>query len=115
MELEVKLMPESLGKLTIKVTMEEGKLSANIEVKNTEVRQIIETNLVKMRDELNQNGINLEKINIFLSDSDHFASKQERFFEQQKNHDALSTENPEDEERLDVIKSLGYNTIEYIV
>jgi flagellar hook-length control protein FliK len=115
MELEVKLMPETLGKLTIKVTMEEGKLNANIEVKNIDVKQVIETNLVKMRDDLSQNGINLDKINVFLSDSNQFTEKQEKFFQQQKSNYNLNQDNFEVDEKIDMIRSMGYNTIEYIV
>jgi flagellar hook-length control protein FliK len=114
-ELEVKLSPESLGKLTIKVTMEEGKLSANIEVKNPEVKHIIETSIVKMREDLSQNGVNLEKVNIFLSDQDNFNSHQGKYFreDQAQQQSFTAVDNIPETEEPEYVRHLGYNTIEY--
>jgi flagellar hook-length control protein FliK len=113
MEIEVKLIPENLGKMTVKVSMEEGNLSANIEVKYPEVKHIIETNLVRLRNDLQQNGVNLEKINVFLSDQRQFEGNQNRYLNT-KNQNSNGIQDFKVEEEFDYVRYLGYNTIEII-
>jgi flagellar hook-length control protein FliK len=114
-EIEVKLVPENLGKLTVKIISEEGKLSANIEVKNLEVKQALEAGIVKLRDNLSQNGIHLEQINVSLSDDHYSKSHQEQSFGRKRNgSDNAEIFSSAEMENRESMKTFGYNTLEYI-
>ncbi len=115
-ELEVKLVPENLGKLTVKIVSDEGKLSANIEVKNLEVKQAIDAGLVKLKDNLGQNGIHVEQINVSLSDDYYSQGHQERFFDRKQSEaSGMELFTPDDIIETESMKTFGYNTLEYIV
>jgi flagellar hook-length control protein FliK len=114
-EIEINLIPENLGKLTVKIVSDEGKLSANIQVKNLEVKQALDAGIIKLKDNLNQNGINVEQINVSLSE-DYSKDHQERFFNQtQQQTGSSDTFDLADIEEPELIRKLGYNTLEYIV
>lgn len=115
-EIEIKLMPENLGRLTVKIISEEGKLSANIEVKNLEVKQALDAGIVKLKDNLGQSGIFIEQINVSLSDDYYSRSHQEQYFDRETNGSGVDSNFvPENIESGESMKTLGYNTLEYIV
>jgi flagellar hook-length control protein FliK len=112
-EIEVKMIPENLGKMTIKIAIEDGNLRANIEVKYPEIKHIIDTNLIKLRDNLQQNGIHLEQINVSVSDYNQSESNQSKYFQ----HNDQRSFVPEDltvDEDLNSVRYMGYNTIEFL-
>ena len=118
-EISVELAPANLGKLVVKILSEEGKINANIEVKNSEVKQIVEIGLTRLKEELSQNGVKVEQIDVSLFKEDATSkNNHERFFNQPKQNkfsediNNYSLPDLEDEESM---KSLGYNTLEYIV
>jgi hypothetical protein len=117
-EISVELAPANLGKLVVKILSEEGKLNAKIEIKNPEVKQIIETGLIRLKEELSQSGIKVEQIDVSLFKEDVSRENHERFFNQTKHKfegDNDSYSLPSDIEDEESMRSLGYNTLEYIV
>jgi len=114
-QIEIKLVPESLGKLTVKIVSEEGKLSANIEVKNIEVKQVIDSGIQKIKENLGQNGIYVDQINVSLSDDNYKQHQQEAFFSYKHRNNLGSNVQNAEEEHTESMKSFGYNTLEYIV
>jgi len=114
-QIEVKLVPENLGKLTVKIVSEEGKLSANIEVKNIEVKQVIDSSIPKIKENLGQNGIYVDQINVSLSDDNYKQHQQEAFFSNKHRNNLESNIQNAEEEHTESMKTFGYNTLEYIV
>ena len=99
----------------VKIISDEGKLSANIEVKNLDVKQTLDAGIVKLKDDLGQNGIHVDQINVSLSDDYYSQSHQEHFLnqgEQQRNGTGNLVS--ADIEEPELIRNLGYNTLEYI-
>jgi hypothetical protein len=113
----VVLKPETLGELTIRARMEEGKVFAEIRVQQTEVKAALEAQVPQLRDILVSQGIDVQRVEIVSDGGEmHFYNSDEgrashqrpaRFRRGQKNVDAV--------EELDAVRSLGYNTIEYII
>jgi flagellar hook-length control protein FliK len=113
----VVLKPETLGELTIRARMEEGKVFAEIRVQQTEVKAVLEAQVPQLRDTLVSQGIDVQRVEIVSDGGEmHFHNSDEgrashqrpaRFRRGHKNVDAV--------EELDAVRSLGYNTIEYII
>lgn len=115
--IRVVLKPETLGELTIRATMEEGKLTALIRVQQPEVKAALEAQTPQLRETLAAQGIDVHHVEIvsdggemrFYNSDEGRASHQRptRFRRSQKNVDVV--------EELNAGRSLGYNTIEYII
>lgn len=113
----VVLKPETLGELTIRARMEEGKVFAEIRVQQTEIKAVLEAQVPQLRDTLVSQGIDVQRVEIvshggemrFHNSDEGGASHQRpaRFRRGHKSVDAV--------EELDAVRSLGYNTIEYII
>ncbi len=115
--LEIKLSPEHLGKVEIKIGLEDGKMNARIDVQNTDVKQIVESNIARMRETLHANGVTLDSINVFLS-SDMAQQQQKQQEVGKKKFGYSATHLDEIAELSDVereTKTYGYNTVEYII
>ena len=60
-EVKMKLNPESLGEVRIKLNVTSGIVKAEITVENTEVKRIIESGSAFLRDSLGAHGLTLDK------------------------------------------------------
>lgn len=65
--MEMQLNPEHLGKLYLNVTEREGIVRAQIATQNTIVKEALETQLVELRQSLNQQGIKVDAIEVTVS------------------------------------------------
>ena len=63
-ELEVQLKPESLGKLTLKLVLEKGEMTARFIVENNRVKEVVESSFSELKDVLNEKGINIQNLNV---------------------------------------------------
>ncbi|MCX7904175.1 MAG: flagellar hook-length control protein FliK [Caloramator sp.] len=66
-EVKVKLKPEDLGEITVKVVLEKGEIKGNIIVEKREVALVLQNNIENMKQELKQNNVNLSNISVYLS------------------------------------------------
>ncbi len=73
-ELTLELKPDVLGKMTIKLAMEEGSLIARFITDNLHVKNILESNLNSLRQTLESQGIKVEKteVNVQLNNGGMF-------------------------------------------
>jgi flagellar hook-length control protein FliK len=67
-EVKIKLTPEALGDLMIKITMERGIVNARAIVENPVVKQIIESNLFELKENLKSQGINFDKFEVLVGE-----------------------------------------------
>lgn len=113
---DVTLSPESLGKVTVNVGMDEGKMSARINVQNTDVKQILEANMPRLQDALNSSGLSLDSIAVFVNNGSSFAERRNDAPKKK-----MSGAGPAGDSGVDTLGSLqdakqyGYNTVEYIM
>ena len=82
-EMVLQLRPEHLGELTLKISVENGLVSAAFHSDNREVRQAIEASLPQLKQELTQQGIKLDNVGVF-SGSDQFFDNGQRSTQQQQ-------------------------------
>ena len=60
-EISLQLVPESLGRVRVKLTVTDGILTGRIVVQNDETRALIQSNIVKLQENLERQGIPVSK------------------------------------------------------
>ena len=81
-QMVIKLKPEHLGELTLKVTVENGTVSASFHSDNSQVRGLLETTMAQLKQDLNSQGIKVDTVGVygglgqFLSDSQSQSGQQ---------------------------------------
>lgn len=68
-EMSIQLTPENLGKISIKIGLNEGSLTGKIYAENYAVKEIIETNLNQLRDSLEEQGLNIAGLEVHIGDN----------------------------------------------
>lgn len=63
-EINMQLSPENLGKLSIKVSVEQGTVTAKVYAETLQVKEIIETNLNVLKDALSEKGISVSSLEV---------------------------------------------------
>ena len=113
-EVRVTMKPESMGELSLRVTMHEGKLVAQMDVSQLAVKNALEAQLPQMREALASQGIDIHRFDIVSGSETQFQQPSEgsAFHQHQRSKRQLDVEVTED---LDGMKYLGYNTVEYII
>lgn len=79
-EIKIKVVPEGLGNVKIEMTVKEQHLNAKIEVDSEVVKNVLMNNSNELKQSLNQNGINLQSLNILLSGE----PQKQKFFQTKK-------------------------------
>lgn len=62
--IEIRLEPEQLGKLTLKVVMENGVLTAKLIAESEKVKAAIESNISELKDSMLEQGINITAVDV---------------------------------------------------
>lgn len=65
----VKLYPEELGELSIRMVMEGDQLKLQIQAQNQQVREILEQNFPRLRTAMEDQGVTVEDFQVSLGDS----------------------------------------------
>lgn len=68
-EMNIQLSPENLGKITIKIGLNDGSLTGKIYAENFSVKEIIEANLDQLRDSLGEKGLNIAGLDVEVGDN----------------------------------------------
>ncbi|MCY6483685.1 flagellar hook-length control protein FliK [Clostridium aestuarii] len=72
-EMTVKVMPEGLGELTIKLTMESGLMKAHITASNKEAYNLLNSNIQDLSDKLGDQQIKIQSFAVDINNgNDHF-------------------------------------------
>ncbi|HMM21562.1 MAG TPA: flagellar hook-length control protein FliK [Selenomonadales bacterium] len=82
-EMVIKLKPEHLGELTLKVAIEGGTVSASFHSANSEVRAAIEATLPQLKQELSNQGLKVDYVGVYAS-LDQFSPRDHRSTAQQQ-------------------------------
>lgn len=78
-ELAVKIQPQSLGKVLLKVAVEEdGKMVAKFVTENSQAKGILELNLPQLREALAKEGLQLARCEVALAWSGEFGERERR-------------------------------------
>lgn len=71
-EIKIKLKPEILGEMTMKIEVEKGMVTAKIIVDNQKTKEIIEGNLFQLKEEIKDTGLEIKTFEVFVSNSGDF-------------------------------------------
>lgn len=109
--LVLKVDPEYLGKIKIALEVTDSLMHASIEVENEAAKKVVESNINQLYTTLNQNGVQVQSLNISLAGYEQKQNKpqpQKKKFSGMSDEPEIEEKNPADE------KQLGYNTYEYL-
>ncbi|MPM38322.1 hypothetical protein SDC9_84951 [bioreactor metagenome] len=78
-EIRIQLKPDSLGKLTIRLIMEKGEMTAKFIADNHSVKEVIESNFSELRDALSQKGINIQNLSVSVGQQGKWQYENQNF------------------------------------
>ncbi len=104
----MKLEPEDLGTVVLKVASQGGKISAEFNVKTPDARMFLETSIPQMKQALQTNGVSVAHLSVNLSagDSSNRRPQYQAKKQQQKYYASLPAE------QIEAARNFGYNTME---
>lgn len=112
-EMRIALKPESLGNVVLQVKMEDGQMQARIDVTQPAVKAAVEAQMTDLRQALQANGINVDRIDVVASSqSGTVADGDGSQRGQWEQHGSRRHYTEENEEQTQSSRSLGYNTLE---
>jgi flagellar hook-length control protein FliK len=128
-KLEFQLNPEHLGKLTIQIASKEGTVTAQIAAQNLAVKEVIESQIVQLRENMNNQGLKVDAVEVTVESHEfernleegNGSANQEQLAQHEKNgrrqlnyNDLTTLEDLTDEEALIAEMMIGNgNSINY--
>ncbi|MCQ2979463.1 MAG: flagellar hook-length control protein FliK, partial [Clostridia bacterium] len=83
-EMHVKLDPENLGKVNLKIVAENGLVTAKFEAESQKVKEIIESNLSLLKESLEKRGIQISNLEVSVGQNMQGNSSQRNLDEMRK-------------------------------
>lgn len=88
--MEMQLNPENLGKIYLEVSSKDGVVSAHITAQNEAVKEVLESQLVELRQSMNQSGVKVDAVEVTVGSHEF-----ERNLEQNAKQDERQAEEQE--------------------
>lgn len=82
-EVKLQLMPENLGSVYIKISMEKGAMTAKVYAENIQVKELIDNNLNQLRINLGEKGINVSSLEVSVGQDPRSFEKQQTYYQHQ--------------------------------
>ena len=67
--LTLRLQPQDLGEMTIRMGLQPGKVTAAFEVESEQARQLLDANMTTLRSALEARGLGVESLTVHVSDA----------------------------------------------
>lgn len=83
-EMMLKLRPDHLGKLAMRIVIDRGIMVANFEVESQIVKEAIEANLDDLKSSLEDKGLEVQEFNVSVNKDDTGQEQMSRFFSNSK-------------------------------
>lgn len=81
--IQLQLNPEHLGKIAVSISSEQGVVKGYFIAENQTVKEMIEANLVQLKEQLEEQGIKVEKIEVTIGNSNQYFDQKKSNQEQQ--------------------------------
>ncbi len=91
-EIKLQLMPENLGSVFVKISMEKGSMSAKVYAENLQVKELIDNNLNQLRINLGEKGINVSSLEVSVGQDPHDFHRQQTYYQHQSKLKRLTNE-----------------------
>jgi flagellar hook-length control protein FliK len=91
-KMQFQLNPEHLGKLTVQLASKDGVVTAQITAQNTLVKEVLESQIIQLRENMNNQGVKVEAVEVTVEshafernlEQDNSNGNQEQYESQQK-------------------------------
>jgi flagellar hook-length control protein FliK len=71
-EIKIKLKPEILGEMTIKVVVEKGIVTAKAFVESYQIKQLLDSNIEQLRDSFREQGVSFQALDVSVNKDSGF-------------------------------------------
>ena len=118
-EIRMELEPKSLGKMDMKITMENSNLIAKIRFDSQEAKNLFTENINRLKEALNENGVQIQRIDVFVRDGlnnftrYNFSEYRQSFYNHYREN-RLDNYDEKESNLLFSMRNMGYNTIELV-
>lgn len=109
-EIRIKLKPEILGELMLKMEVQKESVLAKIMVDNYRTKELIEANLYQLKQDMKENGLEIKTFEVFVGSNEDFERENRQEFNFKQKRGNLKIKN----EKLKGIKSYNESTTEDI-
>ncbi|WP_318446360.1 flagellar hook-length control protein FliK [Photobacterium leiognathi] len=115
-QVDIRLDPPELGKIQIKLTLNQDQASVQFTVNNSQIRDMVEHAMPRLREMMHQQGLQLAQGSVSQDNSSQFA--QQQFTQQQQSEQQAgsssegvltSSQEPESDKHLDAIEMFVTN------
>lgn len=110
-EVKVKLKPEELGEITVKVVLEKGQINGSIITEKRESYLMLQNQIDYLKQELKNNNIDFNNITINYNSSEDFNGHASRDFNHQERNKTKSFIMDTKEDTSDINKDDGFSII----
>lgn len=110
-EIRIKLKPEILGELMLRMEMEKGDVVAKIMVDNYRTKEILETNLYQLKEDMRENGLEIKTFEVFVGTNEDFEREGRQEFYLNRKNNKFKINNKE----IDGVETYVNNTTEKLV
>ncbi len=123
-EMQVRLVPPHLGKMMLRIQMEDNQMSAIVRVETQEAKVLLQNNLAQLRESIAEKGVDIQTFDVHVQQDMQQDLNQSRWMKNDReaqnhfnqNDDNLTEELPYDETNNQAIsRNFGYNTMELVV
>ena len=66
-EMEMQLHPASLGNVRVQVAAKDGVITASFTTENEQVKEVLEAQIIQLKDQMNEQGIKVEAVEVTVS------------------------------------------------
>jgi len=88
-EIRVKLKPEILGEMTMNIEVAKGAITAKIMVDNQRTKEIIEGNLIQLKESIKDTGLEIKTVEVFVGNNGDFDKHSSNGFNLRQNNKKL--------------------------
>ena len=105
-EMEMQLHPASLGNVKIQVAARDGVITANFTTQNETVKEVLESQIVQLKEQMNEQGIKVEAVEVTVN-----TNAFERNFNDERDQSQRESENEAKRKRVRGINLTGADAL----
>ena len=94
-EIRIRLKPEILGELMLKMEVVKGDMLAKIMVDNHRTKELIEANLFQLKEDMKENGLEIKTFEVFVGTNEDFDRENRQEFNFKRKPTKLKIKNKE--------------------
>jgi flagellar hook-length control protein FliK len=114
-EMRMRLEPDTLGEVVLKVRMENGNMNAQIDVQQASVKAVLESSLPQLKVALAEHGIDVQRLDVSCNGESSSRESGRGEGERKKGYGHRRGDGLDAIEQYQTGRSLGYNTMEVVM